>query len=156
MKSFHITVSECPGDPVQRSVSGHSPRRGIFRGEICGMRSSAGAPQACPQITKNEQIRSTTRPWFLLSKPLSSSHAPSLRYTQCDLPLSCLSLYLCFEKCSYLFAPGPDPGLGPEGFDATKYKFYGEGSPQGANPPKKYQGSRRNSTRKPLRRTYAR
>jgi hypothetical protein len=73
MKSFHITVSEGTGDPVRRSVSGHPPRRGIIRGEICGMRTSGGARQACPQTTENEQIRPTTRPWFLLSKPLSSS-----------------------------------------------------------------------------------
>jgi hypothetical protein len=34
-----------------------------------------------PQTTKNEQIRPTTRPWFLLSKPLSSKKrdTPALR-----------------------------------------------------------------------------
>jgi hypothetical protein len=98
MKSFHVTVSEGMGDPVRRSVSGHPPRRGIFRGEICGMSNSGGAPQACPQTTNNEQIRPATRPWILLSKPLSSSHPPSLRHAQCDLPLSSLSLYLCLRN----------------------------------------------------------
>jgi hypothetical protein len=50
MQSFHITVSDGKGDPVQQGVSGHPPRRGTFRGEICGMRSSAGTPQARPKL----------------------------------------------------------------------------------------------------------
>jgi hypothetical protein len=128
MKSFHIKVSEGTGDPVRRSVSGHPPRRGIFRGEICGMSSSGGAPQACPHTTTNEQIRPTTRPQFLLSNPLSSSHPP-LPSTH---PVRLSSLFFVFvslfEKCSCLFVPGPDPGLGPGVSDATKLEshFYGE------------------------------
>jgi hypothetical protein len=126
MKSFHITVSEGTGDPVWRSVSEHPPRLGIFRGDICGMRSSGGAPQACPQTTKNEQIRPTTRPWFLLSKPLSSFHPPSLRHTQCDLPLSSLSLHLCLRNVQVCLFSVQTRCLGREGSHATKSKFSGE------------------------------
>jgi hypothetical protein len=148
MKSFHITVSEGTGDldPVRRSVSGHPLRRGIFFGEIC---SSGSAPQARPNRSKNAQSRPTTRPWFLLSKPLSSSHPTPLRHKHCDdLPLSSLSAYV-FEKRSCSSVPGPDPGRGLEASDATKRNF------RWGPPLKKFQ-HRPNSTRKPPRRTHAR
>jgi hypothetical protein len=72
MKSFHIPVCEGTGDRVRRSVSGHPPRRGIFLGEICGMRSWGGAPNAPPKL------RRTSR--FALQRDRGSySPSPSLQ-----------------------------------------------------------------------------
>jgi hypothetical protein len=99
MKSFHITVSEGAGDPVRRSASGHPPRRGIFRGEICGMRSSGSAPQARPKLLTTSRFATQTgrgsySPSLLLSKPLSSSHPPSATTSASCLSLLCLCIFV--------------------------------------------------------------
>jgi hypothetical protein len=74
MKSFRITVIEGIGDldPGRRSVSGHRPRRGIFWRDWRDVQLGAHR-RLSPTRIRTGNPAPTTRPLFLLSKPLSST-----------------------------------------------------------------------------------